>query len=105
MPGIKFVSAIQLLFEFLHLQASSTRSFRQFLYKLGVGSSKYQSHMTPNKQKIRVSVKSSKHFLHSHLAGQGLELPLLLLVFVVDAAADLSLEEGQGRHGVGGLLP
>ena len=24
---------------------------------------------------------------------------------VVDAAADLGLEEGQGRHGVGGLLP
>ena len=33
--------------------------------------------------------------------GQGLELPLLLLVL----AADLSLEEDQGREGVRGLLP
>ena len=46
-----------------------------------------------------------QNFLHSHLAGQGLELPLLLLVLVVYAAADLGIEEGQGRHGVGGLLP
>ena len=49
--------------------------------------------------------QNSKCFLHSHLAGQGLELPLLLLVLVVYAAADLGIEEGQGRHGVGGLLP
>ena len=44
-----------------------------------------------------------QNFLHSHLAGQGLELLLLLLVLMVDA--DLGLEEGQGRHVVGGVLP
>ncbi len=49
--------------------------------------------------------QNSKCFLHSHLAGQGLELPLLLLVLMVDAAIDLGLEEGQGRHPVGEVLP